>query len=126
LVNLGTTGVLAAADCGGSADHKFGSRTTSEGPERVFSSISTANLTAALVATIAVFVLCCTNAVISFLFPLLNSTLGSAGTFALFVGVNVTSWVFVRRYVPETKGTTLEELEERFEAQETTRVPLAV
>jgi major inositol transporter-like SP family MFS transporter len=75
---------------------------------------------------IAVFVLWCTNAVISFLFPLLNSTLGSMGTFALFVGVNVTSWVFVRRYVPETKGTTLEELEERFEAQETTRVPLAV
>jgi major inositol transporter-like SP family MFS transporter len=67
---------------------------------------------------IAVFVLWCTNAIISFLFPLLNSALGSTGTFLLFVVINVGSWLFVRRYVPETKGTTLEELEERFEAQD--------
>jgi major inositol transporter-like SP family MFS transporter len=66
---------------------------------------------------IAVFVLWCTNALISFLFPVLNSALGSTGTFALFVAVNVGSWVFVRKFVPETKGTTLEELEDRFEAQ---------
>lgn len=74
---------------------------------------------------IAVFVLWCTNAIISFVFPLLNSALGSTGTFGLFVAVNIVSWLFVRRYVPETKGTTLEELEERFEAQEGTRVPAA-
>lgn len=67
---------------------------------------------------IAVFVLWCTNAVISFLFPLLNSALGSTGTFLLFVVINVASWLFVRASVPETKGTTLEELEERFEAQD--------
>jgi MFS transporter, SP family, major inositol transporter len=72
---------------------------------------------------IAVFVLWCTNAVISFLFPLLNSALGSTGTFALFVAINIGSWVFVRRFVPETKGTTLEELEERFEEHGTTRIP---
>jgi major inositol transporter-like SP family MFS transporter len=66
---------------------------------------------------IAVFVLWCTNAVISFLFPLLNSALGSTGTFLLFVGINIASWLFVRKFVPETKGTTLEELEERFEVQ---------
>lgn len=69
---------------------------------------------------IAVFVLWCTNAIISFLFPLLNTALGSTGTFLLFVAVNVGSWIFVRRWVPETKGTTLEELEERFEAEHTT------
>jgi major inositol transporter-like SP family MFS transporter len=68
---------------------------------------------------IAVFVLWCTNAIISFLFPLLNSTLGSTGTFLLFVVVNVGSWIFVQLWVPETKGTTLEELEERFEAEHT-------
>jgi MFS transporter, SP family, major inositol transporter len=68
---------------------------------------------------IAVFVLWCTNAIISFLFPLLNSALGSTGTFLLFVVVNVGSWIFVQRCVPETKGTTLEELEERFEAEQT-------
>src|SRR6185312_16138510 len=66
---------------------------------------------------IAVFVLWCTNAVISFLFPLLNSALGSTGTFLLFVAVNVGAWFFVHTLVPETKGTTLEELEERFESE---------
>lgn len=66
---------------------------------------------------IAVFVLWCTNAIISFLFPLLNSALGSTGTFLLFVAVNVGSWFFVQRLVPETKGASLEELEERFEAE---------
>lgn len=71
---------------------------------------------------IAVFVLWCTNAIISFAFPLLNTALGSTGTFALFVAINIASWVFVRRYVPETKGTTLEELEERFEAHDGARL----
>ncbi|MGB3355611.1 MAG: sugar porter family MFS transporter [Mycobacterium sp.] len=66
---------------------------------------------------IAVFVLWCTNAIISFAFPLLNNALGSTGTFALFVMVNIGSWFFVRRLVPETKGTSLEELEERLEAE---------
>ncbi|GAB3228995.1 sugar porter family MFS transporter [Mycolicibacterium hippocampi] len=68
---------------------------------------------------IAVFVLWCTNAVISFVFPLLNNSLGSTGTFALFVLVNIGSFVFVRRLVPETKGTSLEQLEERLEADGT-------
>ena len=35
----------------------------------------------------------------------------------LFVAINVGSWLFVRKFVPETKGTTLEELEDRFEAE---------
>jgi major inositol transporter-like SP family MFS transporter len=74
---------------------------------------------------IAVFVLWCTNAIISFLFPLLNSALGSTGTFALFVAINLVSWWFVRHYVPETKGTSLEELEERFEAHGTGPIPVA-
>jgi major inositol transporter-like SP family MFS transporter len=68
---------------------------------------------------IAVFILWCTNAAISFGFPVLNSALGSTGTFLLFVAINVGSWLFVRRFVPETKGTTLEELEDRFEAAST-------
>ncbi|MXP22604.1 sugar porter family MFS transporter [Gordonia sp. HNM0687] len=70
---------------------------------------------------IAVFVLWCTNALISFVFPLLNSALGSTGTFGLFVLVNIASWIFVFRTVPETKGTTLEELEERLESDHTDR-----
>lgn len=33
------------------------------------------------------------------------------------MAVNIGSWLFVRKFVPETKGTTLEELEDRFEAE---------
>jgi major inositol transporter-like SP family MFS transporter len=66
---------------------------------------------------IAVFILWCTNAAISFLFPVLNSALGSTGTFGLFVVVNLASLYFVWTCVPETKGTTLEELEDRFAAE---------
>jgi major inositol transporter-like SP family MFS transporter len=63
---------------------------------------------------IAVFVLWTTNAAISFAFPIVNENLGSTGTFGLFVLVNVISLVFVAKFVPETKGRTLEELEDQF------------
>lgn len=66
---------------------------------------------------IAVFVLWTTNALISFVFPILNSALGSTGTFAVFVVINIASVVFVQRYVPETKGRALEELEDQFRKQ---------
>ncbi|MEP9393732.1 sugar porter family MFS transporter [Gordonia sp. VNK1] len=71
---------------------------------------------------IAVFVLWCTNALISFLFPVLNSALGSTGTFGLFVLVNIASLVFVYRSVPETKGVSLEKLEEHLEAHHDARL----
>ncbi|WP_426225790.1 sugar porter family MFS transporter [Pseudarthrobacter sp. DSP2-3-2b1] len=63
---------------------------------------------------IAVFVLWTVNAAISFAFPIVNSTLGSTGTFALFVAVNLISLGFVWKFVPETKGRSLEELESDF------------
>ncbi|AFA74492.1 MFS transporter, sugar porter family [Gordonia polyisoprenivorans VH2] len=75
---------------------------------------------------IAVFVLWCTNALISSLFPVLNSALGSTGTFGLFVLVNLASLAFVYRSVPETKGITLEGLEEHLEAHHDSRSPAAV
>jgi major inositol transporter-like SP family MFS transporter len=61
---------------------------------------------------IAVFVLWTTNAAISFLFPLVNSALGSTGTFGIFVLVNLVSIGFVATFVPETRGRSLEELED--------------
>ncbi|MCQ4118748.1 sugar porter family MFS transporter [Rhodococcus tibetensis] len=69
---------------------------------------------------IAVFVLWTANALISFVFPILNSALGSTGTFGLFVLINLTSVYFVYRFVPETKGRSLEELEDRLGAGEPT------
>ncbi|TQL55727.1 sugar porter family MFS transporter [Subtercola boreus] len=66
---------------------------------------------------IAVFVLWTVNAAISFLFPIVNEALGSTGTFALFVLINLISLVFVARTVPETKGRSLEEIENDFRTQ---------
>ena len=65
---------------------------------------------------IAVFVLWTTNAAISFAFPIVNENLGSTGTFGLFVLVNLISLGFVAKFVPETKGRTLEELDDQFRA----------
>ena len=66
---------------------------------------------------IAVFVLWTVNAAISFAFPLVNEALGSTGTFVLFVVVNIISLVFVARTVPETKGRSLEQIENDFRTQ---------
>jgi major inositol transporter-like SP family MFS transporter len=66
---------------------------------------------------IAVFVLWTVNAIISFAFPIVNEALGSTGTFVLFVAVNLISLVFVARTVPETKGRSLEQIENDFRTQ---------
>jgi major inositol transporter-like SP family MFS transporter len=66
---------------------------------------------------IAVFVLWTVNAAISFAFPIVNEALGSTGTFLLFVAVNLVSLVFVAKTVPETKGRSLEEIENDFRTQ---------
>jgi major inositol transporter-like SP family MFS transporter len=75
---------------------------------------------------IAVFVLWTVNAGISFAFPIVNHALGSTGTFALFVAVNLISLGFVSKFVPETKGRSLEELETDFRTASDTPVPAAV
>ncbi|MEE9097400.1 sugar porter family MFS transporter [Pseudarthrobacter phenanthrenivorans] len=63
---------------------------------------------------IAVFALWTVNAAISFLFPIVVNALGSTGTFGLFVLVNLASLAFVAKFVPETKGHSLEDLEAHF------------
>ncbi|KSU70422.1 MFS transporter, SP family, major inositol transporter [Pseudarthrobacter enclensis] len=63
---------------------------------------------------IAVFALWTVNAAISFLFPIVVNALGSTGTFGLFVLVNLGSLAFVIKFVPETKGHSLEDLEAHF------------
>jgi major inositol transporter-like SP family MFS transporter len=62
----------------------------------------------------AVFVLWTTNTLISFVFPLLVGALGATLTFGLFVLVNIGSLLFVWKFSPETRGRTLEELEDDF------------
>jgi major inositol transporter-like SP family MFS transporter len=63
---------------------------------------------------IAVFVLWTVNAAISFVFPPLVETLGATATFGLFALINVGSILFVKKFAPETRGRSLEELEDDF------------
>jgi major inositol transporter-like SP family MFS transporter len=66
---------------------------------------------------IAVFVLWIVNATISLVFPSLVDALGATGTFSIFVLINLCSIYFVARFVPETRGRTLEELEDEFRSR---------
>lgn len=49
--------------------------------------------------------------ILTYTFPMLNAKLGPAGTFWLYAAVCAAGAVFVWRWLPETKGKTLEELE---------------
>ncbi|MEU6354676.1 sugar porter family MFS transporter [Streptomyces sp. NPDC047072] len=51
------------------------------------------------------------NSLISFLFPILADKYGSVAVFSGFLVLNVLAALFAFRYIPETKGRTLEELE---------------
>jgi sugar porter (SP) family MFS transporter len=61
---------------------------------------------------ISVFVLWITNGILSLFFPSLVSAVGITGSFFLFAVINVVALVFVITQVPETRGRTLEALEE--------------
>ncbi len=63
---------------------------------------------------IAVFVLWTVNAAVSFAFPPLVATLGATLTFGLFALINAGSIIFCLKFAPETRGRTLEELEDDF------------
>ena len=52
------------------------------------------------------------NALVQFLMPIMHSTLGMSKTFAVFGAMAAYSIYFVQECVPETKGLTLEELED--------------
>ncbi|GAB2886661.1 myo-inositol transporter IolT [Streptomyces deserti] len=66
---------------------------------------------------VAVVVLWLTNFVIGLVFPSLVSGIGISHTFFVFVAVGLVSLAFVKRYVPETKGRTLETLEAELRAR---------
>ena len=50
---------------------------------------------------------------VSFSFLPLLDAIGASYTYWLYALVSLAGIVFVRRFVPETKGMTLEEIEER-------------
>lgn len=51
------------------------------------------------------------NSLISFLFPILAEQFGSVAVFSGFMVLNLLAALFAFRFIPETKGRTLEELE---------------
>ncbi|OMI36338.1 sugar porter family MFS transporter [Streptomyces sparsogenes] len=66
---------------------------------------------------VAAVVLWLTNFVIGLVFPSLVSGIGISNTFFLFVVAGVFSLTFVKLYVPETKGRSLETLEAELRAR---------
>lgn len=54
------------------------------------------------------------NFFVGFLFPIFIANLGLSGTFYIFVVLGVLGIAFVSKFLPETKGLTLEQLEHQF------------
>ncbi|QZY97335.1 sugar porter family MFS transporter [Pantoea dispersa] len=67
------------------------------------------------VATLALWIACF---VLTYTFPILNAGLGAAGSFMLYGVICAGGFVFVLRRVPETKGISLEQLEQPLTAGE--------
>lgn len=60
---------------------------------------------------VAIFVLWITNGILALTVPEIVSAV-SMGLFAIFAVMNIISFLFVLKFVPETRGHTLEELDE--------------
>jgi major inositol transporter-like SP family MFS transporter len=66
---------------------------------------------------IAAFALWITNFLIGLVFPVLVDAVGVSNTFFVFVALGLLAMAFVQRYVPETRGCTLENLEHELKAR---------
>ena len=64
--------------------------------------------------TFALWVGCCT---LTFSFPSMNAALGSSGTFWIYSAICIFAFIFLFRNCPETKGKSLEELEQELVKQ---------
>ncbi|MCM3023736.1 sugar porter family MFS transporter [Heyndrickxia ginsengihumi] len=62
----------------------------------------------------SVFCLWIANFVIGLTFPVLLNSIGLSTTFFVFVVLGIAAIIFVKKYMPETRGRTLEELEHSF------------
>ena len=63
---------------------------------------------------VTVFCLWIVNFLVGLTFPILMAGIGLSATFYLFAALGLLAITFVQKYLPETKGFTLEELEEKF------------
>ncbi|MBC7788873.1 MAG: MFS transporter, partial [Anaerolineae bacterium] len=69
------------------------------------------NRTRGAAVAVAVGALWLASFALTYTFPLMNARLGSSGVFYLYALVCAVGFLFVLRYLRETKGRTLEELE---------------
>jgi major inositol transporter-like SP family MFS transporter len=65
------------------------------------------------------FILWMVNFAVGFSFPVLAEGVGISGTFFMFAFIGIFAVIFVKVYLPETRGKTLEELEEQFHTGDT-------
>lgn len=65
-----------------------------------------------LAISIAVSVLWIACFAVTYTFPILNARLGASGTFWCYGAICFLGLLFIARFVPETKGRTLEDIEE--------------
>ncbi|MFC0454843.1 sugar porter family MFS transporter [Rhodococcus jostii] len=63
---------------------------------------------------VCIFMLWIANALVALLFPPVVAALGIGATFFIFAGLGVLALVFIKTQVPETRGRSLEELEDQF------------
>lgn len=49
---------------------------------------------------------------LTYTFPIIISTIGLAGSFSLYAGICLAGFFFVRHFVPETRGKSLEQIEQ--------------
>ena len=66
-------------------------------------------------SAIAIFFLWLSVYIVSQTFPLLLSTYGPANSFWLYMSLSVLAVLFIWRFIPETKGMSLEEIEQIWE-----------
>lgn len=61
---------------------------------------------------VATFSLWLASFILTYTFPLLNDLMGASGTFWLYGIISIAGFIFMRNNLPETKGKSLEEIEE--------------
>ena len=66
------------------------------------------------IATLSLWIACL---ILTFTFPLLNKFLGTSGTFILYSLICVFGLFYIFKYLPETKGKSLEQIEKDFDGE---------
>jgi MFS family permease len=66
------------------------------------------------IATFSLWLACF---ILTYTFPLLNDYFGASGTFWIYGIISIFGYLFIRKYLPETKGKSLEQIENELSKQ---------